>query len=137
MGKVVLCSKDVNGSYLTAISIADQWGHCPLVLFIEPGVLEIRVLGLGAFALDHLQYFEPILLLHFTNFLTAGSILITPRIKGILEFLELPMGTDETDVFPCLRYTGPFATPSANFVLSLFHLSHFQSAGPILITAGG
>ena len=95
----------------------------------------------GAFKLDHLQPFKPILSWNFSNFFTfiLGSQFLLPQRANNGKREILPTSNmDETEGFQCL---GPSNWTTCS-PLSQFHSEHFQTLslsywGPILITPEG
>ena len=87
----------------------------------------------GAFKLDHLQSFQPILSWKFSIFFTfiLGRHFLLPQRanNGKWEFTQLQMESNAWGI-----QTGPFAVHLAHFVLKIFHLFHFHTGEPFLIT---
>ena len=95
----------------------------------------------GAFKLDHLQ---PIQLILFTNFpifftfiLGSHSLLPQKANNWKVEFTQLQNWMEQIDINGWGIQTGPFAADSAHLILKIFHLFHFLTGEPFLITPEG
>ena len=95
------------------------------------------VLVPGAFKLDHLQPFKPILFWKISNFFTfiLGSQFYYPRglIMGKGKFLQLPIWMRQRGFSAWGIQIGPFAALEANFVLKFFQLLTFILGSPFLL----
>ena len=95
----------------------------------------------GAFKLDHLQPFQPLLLWKFSTFFTfilGGQFLLPQRANmHKREFSQLQNWMRQRDLGAWGIQTGPFAALWAHFVPKDFQLFHFHTGRPILITPEG
>ena len=96
---------------------------------------------LGAFKLDHLLTFEPILshkVFNFFSFILGGQFLLPQKTNmEKREFSQLQNWIRERGFSALGIQTGPFAALSAHFVQKDFHLLDFHTGRPILITPEG
>ena len=95
----------------------------------------------GAFKLDHLHHFEPLLFWNFSNFFTfilGGQFLLPQRANLEKRKTFQPQNWIMWWVFRAWDIqTGPFAAPRATLVLKFFQLFSFDIGEPILITPEG
>ena len=92
----------------------------------------------GAFKLDHLQPFEPILsqkIFNFFTFILGGQFLLPQRANNENRvFTQLWNWMRQRCLGARAIQSGPFASLWATFVLKNFLLFHFHTGRPILIT---
>ena len=95
----------------------------------------------GAFKLDDLQSFKPILSPKFFNFFTfiLGSPFLLPQRANYekREFFQLIIWTRQMGFSAWGIQTGRFAVPKANVVSQIFQSFHFHTGESILITPEG
>ena len=95
----------------------------------------------GAFKLKHLHPVEPLFLRKFSFFFTfilGGQFLLPLRANnGKVGFSQLEKWMRQRLSCAWEVQTRPFAAPLAHFVLEIFHLFHFHTGRPILITPEG
>ena len=95
----------------------------------------------GAFKLDHVQPFEPILSQNIFNFFTlmlGGQFLLPQRANnGKGEFIQPQNWMRQRGFSPWGIQTGTVAVHWAHFVPNDFQLFHFHAGRPILITPEG
>ena len=96
---------------------------------------------LGAFKLDHLHPFKPILFLQFTislSFILGGQFLLSQRAnceKG--GKVQLQMWIRQRVLSAWGLQTGPFESLYAHFILANLIFFHLYTERPILITPEG
>ena len=95
----------------------------------------------GAFKLDHLHPFKPLLFWKFFIFFTfilGGQFLLPQRANnGERKFTQLQNWVRQMDFNAWGIQTGPFAAHSAYLIMNFFHLFHFHTGEPFLITPEG
>ena len=99
------------------------------------------ILMSGVFKLDHLQPNQPILFWYFCTFFTfiLGSPFLLPQRANYQkrEFSQHQNWMRQMVFSAWDIQTGPFAVLSAHFILRLFHVFHFHTGEPFLITPEG
>ena len=95
----------------------------------------------GAFKLDHLESFKPLLFPNFYKFFTiilGGQFLLPQRVNnGKTAIIQLQNWMRQRSFSAWGIQTWPFAAHSVHFVMKLLHLFHFHTGRPILITQEG
>ena len=96
---------------------------------------------LGAFKLDHLHHFKPLLFwenFNFFTFILGGQFLLPQRANnGKREFTQLQNWMRQRGFSAWGIQTGPLASLCTSHNLKLFHLFHLHTGRPILITPEG
>ena len=95
----------------------------------------------GAFKLDHLHAYKPLLSWRnsiFFTFILGGQFLLPQRANyGKREFFQLQNWMRQRGLGGWSIQTGPFAALCTSHILKLFHLFHLHTGRPILITPEG
>ena len=95
----------------------------------------------GAFKLDHLHPFKPLLFRKFSIFFTfilGGPFLLPQRTNNGKREFSQPQKWMRQKVFSAWGIqTEPFTSHSTPFVPEILHLFHFHTGRPILITPEG